>query len=97
MRSMRFLNFWAYTCEPAEIIVYSVNIVYDTSNLIVQNQTGELIEHKRYKGCTFFYHFFMKTIVNNNIWNFLNSLLSSPIFSAKYYFENSSSWLQSSK
>ena len=53
------------TCR--NYIVYSVNIVYNTSNFIVLNQTVEPIEHKRYKGCTFFYHFFMKTIVNNNI------------------------------
>ena len=30
--------------------------VYDTSNLIVQNQTVELIDHKRYKDYTFCYH-----------------------------------------
>ena len=50
--------------KPVEIIVYSVNIVYNTSNFIVRNQTVEPIERLN---CTVFYHFFMKTIANNNI------------------------------
>ena len=53
MRSIRFLNFWAYISYPAEILVYSVIIVYDTSNFIVRNQIVETIEHKRCKDYTF--------------------------------------------
>ena len=98
----------------------SVNIVYDISNLIVQNQTVEGSEHKRYNKIV---HFVTTNLVKKNsnqsvkFKSFINSkpisiksldscnaflhdnsckqlyfelicsLLSSPIFSARYCYQ----------
>ena len=93
----------------------SVNIVYDISNLIVQNQTVEGSEHKRYNKIV---RFVTTNLVKKNsnqsvkFKSFINfksldscnaflhdnsckqlyfelicSLLSSPIFSAKYCYK----------